>query len=182
MNDKLPESIVSLAKRRRLRRALEFLAATMGTRLDDSSPAPSHRFDDMKQAAGLPFDVAVVRVTGPKLRRELLAFVRRRQRGCLLMWLRDPVENLAELKVDVVLYDGGGVAILHDLDLHCDGRRFYLIGRPGNVLFRLTDEGPIPTMTEPWAHLGMSAAGAGRERWSGISDAERLFADYIWST
>lgn len=181
MNDEPSESIVSLARRRRLRRALEFLAATMGTRLDDRGPGPAHHFDDMKQLAGLPFDVAVLRATGPKLRRELLAFVRRRQRGCLLVWLRDPVEFLAELKVDVVLYDGGGVAILHDLDLYCDSRRFYLIGRPGDVLFRLTEEGPIPTMTEPWAATASSAAHAGRRRWSGISEAEGLFADYIWS-
>jgi hypothetical protein len=95
--------------------------------------------------------------------------------------MRDPVDGFAELKVDVVLYDGGGIAILHDLDLYCDGTTFYLIGRPGDVLFRLTEEGPIPTLTQPWVHLRTSAADSGRRRWSGISEAERLFADYIWS-
>jgi hypothetical protein len=180
MNDEPTESIVSLAKRRRLRRTLEFLAATMGMRLDDSSPTPSHRFDDLKQLAGLPIDVAVVRAIAPKQRRELLAHVRFRRQSSILARLRDPVEGIAELTLDVALYDVG-VAILHDLSIYTDGTKWWLIGRPGDVLFRLTEEGPIPTMTEPWTALASSAAHAGRQRWSGISEAERLFADYIWS-
>jgi|GEM_PF-3046018 len=181
MNDELPESIVSLAKRRRLRRTLEFLAATMGTRLDDSKPAPGHRFGDLKQLAGLPIDVAAVRAIAPKLRRELLAHVRFFRRSCILARLRDPVADIAEVTLEVALWDVG-VAILHDLSIYTDGRKWWLIGRPGDVLFRLTEEGPIPTMTQPWAQLRSSAADAGRRRWSGISEAERLFADYIWST
>jgi hypothetical protein len=180
MNDEPPESIVSLAKRRRLRRTLEFLAATMGTGLGDSSPTPSHRFDDLKQLAGLPIDIAVVRTIAPKQRRELLSHVRFRRQTCILARLRDPVEGIAELTIDVALYDVG-VAILYDLSIYTDGRKWWLIGRPHDVLFRLTEEGPIPTMTEPWARSGTSAAEAGRRRWSGISEAERLFADYIWS-
>lgn len=181
MKDELPEGIVSLAKRRRLRRTSEFIAATMGTMLDDFNPAPAHRFDDLKQLAGLPIDVAVVRAIAPKLRRELLAHVRHRQRSCILGRVRDPVEGIAELTIDVALYDVG-IAILHDLSIYTDGQKWWLVGRPGDVLLRLTEEGPIPTMTQPWAHLGTSDADAGRGRWSGISDAERLFADYIWST
>jgi hypothetical protein len=180
MNDDPPESIVSLAKRRRLRRTLEFLAATMGTRLDDSKPAPAHRFGDLKQLAGLAIDVAAVRAIAPKLRRELLAHVRLRRQSCILARLRDPIENIVEITVDVALWDVG-VCTLHDLSLYNSGENFWLIGRPGDVLFRLTKEGPIPTMTEPWAHPRISAEDAGRQRWSGISEAERLLSDYIWS-
>jgi hypothetical protein len=152
----------------------------MGTRLSDRSPTPSHRFDDLKQLAGLPIDIAVVRTIAPKQRRELLSHVRFRRQSCILARLRDPVEGIAELTIDVALYDVG-VAILHDLSIYTDGRKWWLIGRPGDVLFRLTEEGAIPTMTEPWAYPGCTAEDATRRRWSGISEAEALLGAYIWT-
>lgn len=183
MTDELPESIVSLAKRRRLRRALEFLATTMGTTFDDTRPAPSHPFDDLKQLSGLQIDVAAVRAIGLKLRRALLAHVRARQRSAIVVRLHDPVEGIAEISgaIDLVLFDVG-VCLLNDLSLWTDGRGWWLLGRPGDVMFRLTKEGPVPTLTPPWTYAGISAADAGRQRWNGIAAAEQLFAAYVWTT
>ncbi|HEX8309664.1 MAG TPA: hypothetical protein VF614_00005 [Chthoniobacteraceae bacterium] len=183
MNDEHTESIVSLAKRRRLRRALEFLAVTMGATFDDTHPTPAHRFGDLKQLCGLPIDVAAVRAIGPKLRRELLAHVRAHQRSALMVHLRDPVEGIVEISngIDLALYDVG-VCVLDGLSLWTEGKGWWLVGRPGDVLFRLTKQGPVPTLTPPWTYAGISSADAGRQRWNGIAAAEQLFAAYVWTT
>jgi hypothetical protein len=183
MEDDSLESIVSLAKRRRLRRALEFFAATMGTTFDDTRPTPAHRFDDLKQLCGLSIDVAAVRAIGPKLRRELLAHVRAHQRSAFLVHLRDPLEGIVEVSngIDLALFDVG-VCILDRLSLWTNGSGWWIVGRPGDVLFRLTKEGPIPTLTPPWTYAGISPADAGRQRWNGIAAAEQLFAAYVWTS
>ncbi|HEY0013230.1 MAG TPA: hypothetical protein VGB79_10325 [Allosphingosinicella sp.] len=152
----------------------------MGAELQAGSPVPPHRFDDLKRLSGLPLDIAAARGVPITRRRELVAHARRRQRGCLLARLYDPVEGVAEVTFDLALYDVG-VAIVHDLSLFTDGAEWSLVGRPGDVLFRLTSDGMIPTLTPPWTYAGINPADAGRQRWTGIAAAEQLAAAYIWS-
>lgn len=180
MNDSPSQSIVPLAERRRLRRTIEFVAAAMGAEIQAGRPVPPNRFDDLKQLSGLPLDIAAARGVTITHRRELVAHARRRQRGCLLAWLHDPAEGVAEVTVDLALYEFG-VAVVHDLNLFTDGREWSLVGRPGDVLFRLASGGITPTLTPPWTYAGISPADAGRQRWAGIAAAEQLVAAYVWS-
>ncbi|MGA9580772.1 MAG: hypothetical protein WBR13_02240 [Allosphingosinicella sp.] len=94
--------------------------------------------------------------------------------------MRDPIADIAEVTFDVAYTDGGPVTLIRRLSLFTDSKRFWLVGRtgPGEILFRLTRHGLIPTLTQPW--INDTGGAAEREPWRGITTADRLLSAYIW--
>jgi hypothetical protein len=166
-------NLILLAQRRRSRRALHFFADLLGGgRLHDvaalGAPLP-----DVKHLPRLRMDLAVTRDPAPKHMRAILAFARRRQLGFILVRFRDPAPGLAEALVDAVFFDTG-LAILDCLSpATADGRRWHLVGRhKGDVHLKLTGEGMVPTVAEPWLEE--------EDRHSFVSKADHIFAEYLW--
>jgi hypothetical protein len=118
-------------------------------------------------------DLAVTRDPAPKHMKAILAFARRRQLGFVLVRFRDPAPSLAEALVDVVLFDTG-LAVLDCLSpATADGRSWTLAGRhPGDVHLKLTRQGIVPTLEEPWLEE--------EDRHSFVSKADQIFAEYLW--
>lgn len=168
-------NIVSLDARRRLRLAFDFMSATLGSPPTSAVPTPGWVGAEVKHLAQVKLDLAVVRDEPKPRERQLLNWARRRQTSLMLVRMRDPVETIAEVGVDLALFDGG-VVLLTRLSLFttADAERWFLLGRPGDVLFRLTPDGLVPTMSEPYR--------GPRERWRGIHEAERMFEAYVWNS
>ena len=172
MNQTPPTSVVSLDQARRLRRLACFIAATMGAQTLNSLPGLGCALADLKHIPGPDIDVSTTRVPAPALRRELLGSVRCRRTNCILARLRDPIEGIAEVTFDIALYDTGVVLLNRHSLFTIEGTRWWLAGRPGEVLLRLTPDGPIPTLTEPWSNA--------RERWAGEAEADSLISAFVW--
>jgi hypothetical protein len=166
-------NLVSLAHRRRSQRALHFFADLLGGgRLHDvtalGAPLP-----DVKHLPRLRMDLAVTRDPAPKHLKAILAFARRRQLGFILVRFRDPAPGLGEALLDVVLFDTGLAVLDHLSPATADGRRWHLVGRhTGDVHLRLTGDGMVPTLEEPWLEE--------EDRHSFVSKADQVFAEYLW--
>jgi hypothetical protein len=118
-------------------------------------------------------DLAVTRDPAPKHMKAILAFARRRQLGFILVRFRDPAPGLAEALLDVVLFDSGLAVLDHLSPATADARRWHLVSRHrGDVHLRLTGEGMVPTLEEPWLE--------DEDRHSFVSKADQLFAEYLW--
>jgi hypothetical protein len=166
-------NLVSLDQRRRAQRALHFFADLLGDgRLHDVA-ALGVPLPDVKHLPRLRMDLAVTRDPAPKHMKAILAFARWRQLGFILVRFRDPAPGLAEALLDVVLFDTG-LAVLDRLSpATADGRRWHLVGRhKGDVHLKLTGEGLVPTLQEPWLEE--------EDRHSFVSKADQIFSEYLW--
>lgn len=165
-------NLVCLAHRRRSQRALQFFADLLGGgRLHDvaalGAPLP-----DVKHLPRLRMDLAVTRDPAPKHMKAILAFARRRQLGFILIRFRDPAPALGEALLDFVFFDTG-LAVLDCLSPATAGRGWHFVGRhKGDVHLKLTGEGLIPTLEEPWLEE--------EDRHSFVSKADQIFAEYLW--
>jgi hypothetical protein len=173
MNPPPRSTIVSLPEQRRIIKTILFLAATITRQPPQPIGGIECPVPDVKHLPALGIDIGVTRdrMTSA-LRRKMLGWVRRRGTTVLLGHLRD-VAGFAELSVSIWLCDGGVVA-LEDYSLFTnDARRFWLVAQPGQVLFTISREGLLPTLTEPWQ-------GGDEARLTGIAYAEDLLAAFIW--
>lgn len=165
---------VPLDQRRRARRALHFFADLLGGGRIRPVPGLTPPLSGVHHLPNLKMDIAVSRDPAPAHMKEILAFARRRQFGFILVRFRDPAPGIAEVgALDLVLFDTG-LAVLDGLSPATpDGRSWHLVGRsPGDVHLRVTDEGLVPTLTEPWIQE--------EDRHSLISRGNQIFAEYLW--
>ena len=164
-------NLVLLDQRRRAKRALQFFADLLGGRLHDVA-GPGAPLPDVKHLPRLRMDLAVTRDAAPAHMKSVLAFARRRQLGFILIRFRDPAPGLAEALLDAVFFDSG-LAILDGLSPATDGRGWHFVGRhKGDVHLKLTREGMLPTLEEPWLQE--------EDRHSFVSKADQIFAEYLW--
>jgi hypothetical protein len=181
MNASLKPNVVSLDEVRRLRRTSEFIAATMTESADRSVTAIGWKLPDLRHLPGPAVDVCATRAAAPALQRELIGSAEWRKTTTILARMRDPIPGIAEITFDLAYTDRGPVTLIRRLSLFTsDTERFWLVGRPGpgEILFRLTRHGLVPTLTQPWAK-GIGSI-AEREPWRGIATAERLLSAFIW--
>jgi hypothetical protein len=176
-----PPNLISLDERRRAHRehhrahrALLFVAAMMGRSGTQDVTSIGLPITTVKHLSGLGIDLGVTRAPAPTHSRAAIAFARRRQNTFMLIRLRDPAPGFAEILLDVIMVDQG-VAILEGLSpVTSDGRRFWLCGRhPGDVHLRLTNDGPVPTLSDPWVEE--------EDRFSFMSKADELLAAVLWA-
>lgn len=168
--------VLSLDQRRRARRAAAFFAELLAGGEMDEVASLRPPLPDLKHLPRVQMDIAATRDLAPAHTKSVIAFARRRQMGFILVRFRDPAPGLAEiLGVDVLLVDGGGVAVLAKLQpATSDSRRWTLAGQhPGEVHLRVAPDGLVPTLTEPWTDE--------EDRVAFILKADRIFADYIWA-
>jgi hypothetical protein len=131
-------------------RAALFLAETMSARSGRSLEGIACPIPGLRHFAGPKVDLAVVAGIAPA-EREILAWVRRRQTTCMIGRL-DRLGERPRLVVDVYLADGGIVALTGLRLFLSDPGRHWLVGEAADVVtIQLTPEGPIPTLTRPFA-------------------------------
>lgn len=180
----LPRSnIVSLDEMRRLRRTSDFLAAAMSELASRRVTTIGWKLPELNHLPGPAVDVCATRALAPVFQPELVGSADWRKTTTILARMRDPIAGIAEVTFDVAYTDGGPVTLIRWLSLFTpDMKRFWLVGRtgPGEILFRLTRHGLIPTLTQPWTNGGGGAAE--REPWRGIATADRLLSAYIWES
>jgi hypothetical protein len=158
-------AVVSLEDTRRAKRAVLFLAATMSGANGHSLRGAACPIPGLKYFAGPRVDIAVaVAAGGLPSEREILAWVRHRQTTCMIGRLCRRVDKQA-LLIDVYLADGGIVALTgYRLAFSEDGRRWLVGGAEDPVALRLRPEGPIPTVSPPFAdEIELAAARAKAE-------------------
>jgi hypothetical protein len=181
MNPLLKSNIVSLDEIRRLRRTSGFLAAIMSKSVSRRVATIGWKLPELEHLPGPAVDLCATRAMAPILQRELIGSADWRKTTTILARMRDPIAGIAEVTFDVAYTDGGPVTLMRRLSLFTpDMDRFWLVGRtgPGEILFRLTPHGLIPTLTQPWANGNGGAAE--RQPWRGIATADRLLSAYIW--
>jgi hypothetical protein len=180
MNPSLRPNIISFGEVRRLRRTSGFLAAVMAEPAGRRVTSIGWTLPELEHLPGPGVDVCATRAAAPAFQRELIGSANWRKTTTILARMRDPIAGIAEVTFDVAYTDGGPVTLIRRLSLFTDSKRFWLVGRtgPGEILFRLTRHGLVPTLTQPWT----SGAGgaAEREPWRGIAAADRLLSAYIW--
>jgi hypothetical protein len=149
----LPRSnIASLDEARRLRRTLDFLAAAMSESVSRRVTTIGWTLPDLNHLPGPAVDLCATRAVAPVFQRELTGSADWRKTTTILARMRDPIAGIAEVTFDVAYTDGGPVTLIRRLSLFTpDMKRFWLVGRtgPGEILFRLTRHGLIPTLTQP---------------------------------
>ena len=171
--------ILSLDAARRARDAAHFLAATMTGRNGKRPRLAGCPLPHLRYYQRPDVDIAIVRGKEPPLR-DVVDWVRRRQVTCMVgrLWDRKP---FAELVVSVFLSDantgpnsGRGVAVLDNLHLFTpDGVRWSLAGRLEDpLLLMLTRDGPVPTLTKPYASED--------ELVRGKTNADKLLSAALW--
>ncbi len=168
-----PSNLVSLDQRRRAHRVLHIFAELLGGGSPQDVAGLTTPVPDVKHLPHLGMDIAVTRDPAPAHMKAILAFARRRQVGFILVRLRDPAPGLVEALVSVALFDAN-FAVLDELSpLSPDGLRWWLVGRhSGDVHIRITKEGFVPTLTEPWVQE--------EDRQAFISKAEQILAERVW--
>lgn len=168
-----PTSLVSLDQRRREQRVLQFFADLFGGGSPQDVAGLTTPLPDVKHLPRIGMDIAVTRDPAPAHMKAILAFARRRQVGFILVRFRDPAPGLVEALVTVAMFDSN-LAVLDDLSLLSpDGFRWWLVGRrKGDVHFRITSDGFVPTLTEP--------SEQDEDRHSFISKAEQILAERVW--
>ncbi len=182
MNPLLRPNIISLDEVRRLRRTSGFLATILSESSSRRVTTIGWTLPELKHLPGPSVDVCATRAAAPVFHRELIGSADWRKTTTILARMRDPIAGIAEVTFDVAYTDGGPVTLIRRLSLFTDSRRFWLVGRtgPGEILFRLTRHGLVPTLTQPWAK-GVGSI-AEREPWRGIAAADRLLSAYIWES
>jgi len=166
-----PESgVPSLDQSRRAERAALFLAETMSGRDAQSLSGMESPIADLKHFPRLHIDIGIVAGPMPPARR-ILAWARSRQITLMVgrLWDRDGV---ARLVVDAYLWDVG-VVVLDNLHLFTpDGLRWWLVGRPEEVMpLRLSDDGPVPTLVPPYRDE--------KELERGMANADDILAAFL---
>jgi hypothetical protein len=166
-----PTNLISLDQRRRSHRVLQFFAELLGGGSPQDVAGLTTPLPDVKHLPRLGMDIGVTRDAAPM--KAILAFARRRQFGFILVRFRDPAPNLIEALVTIAMFDSN-LAVLGDLSLLSpDGLRWWLVGRSkGDVHLRITSDGFVPTLSEPWEQ--------DEDRHSFISKAEQVLADRVW--
>lgn len=165
-------NIVSLDQHRRAQRAVQFFADLLGGGRLHSVEVPGTPLPDVKHLPRLRMDFAVTRDPAPAHMNAILAFARRRRLGFVLIRFRDPAPGVAEALIDAVFFDSG-LAVLDGLSPATAGRGWHLVGRhKGDVHLKLTGEGLVPTLEEPWLEE--------EDRHSFVSKADQIFAEYLW--
>jgi hypothetical protein len=166
-------NLVSLDQRRRAQRVLQFFADLLGGGSPQDVAGLTTPLPEVKHLPRLGMDIAVTRDPAPAHMRAILAFARRRQTGFILVRFRDPAPGVVEALVSLALWDGN-LAVLGELSpLSPDGFRWWLVGRhSGDVHIRITKEGFVPTLTEPWEEED--------DRHALISKAEQILAERVW--
>lgn len=165
---------VPLDQHRRAKRALHLFADILGGGHLKEVSGMGSPLPETMHLPRLRMDIAVTRDPAPMHMRQILAYARRRQLGFILVRFRDPVELLAEALLDVVLCDGPGLAVLDGLSpATSNGNRWHLVARhSGGVHLRVTGDGLVPTLTDPWVEED--------DRHSFVSNADRILAEYLW--
>lgn len=168
-----PTNLVSLDQRRRSQRVLQFFAELLGGGSPQDVAGLTTPLPKVKHLPRLGMDIAVTRDPAPAHMEAILAFARRRQVGFILVRFRDPAPELAEALVTVALFDAN-LAVLDELaPLSPEGFRWWLVGRnSGDVHIRITKDGFVPTLTEPWKQED--------DRNAFISKAEQILAARVW--
>jgi len=168
-----PTNLVSLDQRRRAQRVLQFVADLLRGGAPQDVAGLTTPLPDVKHLPRLGMDIAVTRDPAPAHMKAILAFARRRQIGFILVRFRDPAPDLVEALVTVALFDAN-LAVLDEMSLATpDGRRWWLAGRhSGDVHLRITRDGFIPTLSEPWPNEDA--------RHSFVSRAEQILAESVW--
>ncbi|HEY0310963.1 MAG TPA: hypothetical protein VGC56_00560 [Allosphingosinicella sp.] len=103
---------------------------------------------------------------------ELLAWSRLRQSDVILARLRDPIEPLVEITLDLCLRDGGGTFLSGYRPFLADAGAWWLVGHEGSLLFKVASGELIPSLTRPWR--------AQETPWRGIDAAEVYAGLQIW--
>jgi hypothetical protein len=168
-----PTNLVSLDQRRRAQRVLQFFADLLGGGSPQDVAGLTTPLPEVKHLPRLGMDIAVTRDPAPAHMRAILAFARRRQFGFILVRVRDSTPQVAEALVTVALFDAN-LAVLDELSpLSPDGFRWWLVGRhSGDVHIRITKDGFVPTLTDPWEQE--------EDRHAFISKAEQILAERLW--
>lgn len=161
---------IDLAAKRRLRRALDFIAGLTRSKERQTVESPHPIVSDMYTISGLGLDIGVTRDVVPA--RRILAWTRLRQTSLILVRMRDPADPLVELTVDICLRDSGAVLLAGYSLFTTDARDWWFVGRDGELLLRIDPAGLVPTVTEQW--------NSEDAKWSGISEAEAWAGSYIW--
>jgi hypothetical protein len=166
-------NLVSLDQRRRAQRALHFFADILGGGRMKEVAGLNPPLPEVHHLPRLKMDIAVTRDPAPAHLKAILEFARRRQVGFLLVRYRDPALKIAEAEIAAILFDGG-LAVLDRLWPATDnGHNWTLAGpRTGDVHLRVTQDGLVPTLTEPWLQED--------DRESFVSKADAIFAEYLW--
>jgi hypothetical protein len=166
-------NVVPLAQRRRAQRVLKFFAELLGGGAPQDVAGLATPLPEVKHLPRLGMDIAVTRDPAPAHMKAILAFARRRQVGFILVRFRDPAPGLVEALVTLALFDAN-VAVLDELSpLSPDGFRWWLVGRQsGDVHIRITKDGFVPTLIEPWEEED--------DRYAFISKAEQILAERVW--
>jgi hypothetical protein len=168
-----PSNLVSLEQHRRAQRVLQFFAELLGGGPPQDVGGLTTPLPEVKHLPRLGMDIAVTRDPAPAHMKAILAFARRRQVGFILVRFRDPAPDVVEALVTVALFDAN-LAVLDELTpLSPDGFRWWLVGRnKGDVHIRVTKDGFVPTLTEPWEQED--------DRDTFISKAEQILAERVW--
>ena len=167
-----PANIISLEAHRRARRAVRFFAKLLGEDRLEDCPVLGAPVSELRHLPGLQMDIGVTRAAAPAHLQCALGFARRRATGLILVRLRDPAPGLAEASLSIILIDGGA-AVLELAPATSDGRRWWFVGqRTGDVHLRVTSDGLVPTLSEPWIE--------DEDRFSFMAKADDILAEYIW--
>jgi hypothetical protein len=185
MQSPAPADILSYHARRRLRRAIQFVAATMRTTKIEEVSSTGAPVAELKYLPDVQVQLGAVRQppesrgAGP-LRPDIAAWARLRQTSVIIAHLRDPLPDLAEVVFTLAFYDVG-VATFERYFLWTEpgscplsGQRWWMIGGNDNdILIQLGREGPVPTLTKPWK--------TEEEREAGEARADALISAFIWN-
>jgi hypothetical protein len=172
MTASLKAEVLSLDEARRARHAILFLAATMSGGDGQSLSRLGCPIPQLRYFRHPDVDIGIIRGAGPPCR-EVAAWARRRQVSCMVgrLWDRRP---FAELIVEIYLADGSGSDPFGDLHLWtADHDRWWLVGRLEDpLLFALTRDGPIPTLTRPYRDEDDFVQGK--------TNADKLLSALLW--
>jgi hypothetical protein len=183
MQSPAPADILSFNARRRLRRTIQFVAATMRTTKIEEVSSTGAPVAELRYLPEVQIQLGAVRqppdLRGTsRLRPDIAAWARARQTSVLIAHLRDPLPELAEVVFTIAFYDVG-VATFERYFLWTQpashprsGEQWWLIG-DNNILIQLGREGPVPTLTKPWS--------SEEEREAGEARADALISAFIWN-
>lgn len=168
-----PSNVTPLDDYRRAVRALHFFAALMSH--DVSAVVPVGR-SDLGEMVHLPIHhlhLAITRDGAPSLERDLVRFARERRTSVFLIRLQDHAEGLADVLIDLVLYDKGIVLLEGFVPAASPGAGWWLIGPYARgVHVRLDQFGPQPVMRLPWA--------SDRAQRRAIAEASAILSAQVW--
>lgn len=158
---------------RHLARTLLFLTDVVaGRSRAPCVPAAASNLGQLRRLRRPKVDVAATTDQEPALRQEMLNWCRAEQRPLILARVRAPIENIAELVLDVAFSEGPGAALLTNLQLAFFGDVPWLLSNPDEIHLRITEDGLVPTLTQP---------ASARIRARAIFEADTRFSEFLWS-